>query len=77
MARRRAEEAAVMRRMSRRSFAVPRQNNSERDGMNSTQRNTSAENEVLEQRPTTQGDEIPAPVVVSVHSYILNLCFMD
>ncbi|EYC19613.1 hypothetical protein Y032_0024g968 [Ancylostoma ceylanicum] len=59
MARKRAEEAAAIRRMSRRSFAVQKQNSNNED-MNTTQRNTSAENKVLEQGPTVQGNEIPS-----------------
>ncbi|RCN46777.1 HEAT repeat protein [Ancylostoma caninum] len=65
LARRRAEEAAAMRRMSRRSFAAPRPNNNDGEDMNTTQRNTSAEDKALDQGPTARGHEIPDPRIKS------------
>ncbi|KAL6722660.1 hypothetical protein Aduo_017765 [Ancylostoma duodenale] len=65
LAKKRAEEAAAIRRMSRRSLAAPRQNNNDREDMNTTQRNTSAEDRALEQGPTVRGDEIPSSNVKS------------
>ncbi|KIH46541.1 hypothetical protein ANCDUO_23406, partial [Ancylostoma duodenale] len=73
LAKKRAEEAAAIRRMSRRSLAAPRQNNNDREDMNTTQRNTSAEDRALEQGPTVRGDEIPSSNVVRINLSILRL----